>query len=290
MQIRFFSDLHIEVNHYHNFAVNNPDQFTLVAGDISGYAPEAKKWLEKNVHNGIFVAGNHIVYNTTEKTILHHKKQLANWFPVSNNLTFLDESVNQVRKDLDEKTMVIGSTLYCDGLLYKAKFDSVFNAADYAWRCMEQGMNDFYWGWTEDENGNPRHLRAKDYATLFGKTIDSFGKILEENEMSDNPKDVIILTHFCPSPKFIVKKYEDSPLNPGFVSNLDWFIEQHKSIKAWICGHVHSRINTTFKREDGSECLLACNPMGYLREAESMGWTPEMYLDTETWKIFRKDS
>lgn len=62
MKLRVISDLHIDINHKIPLEYDD-DVFTVVCGDISGYAEDSIQWIAKNVRNGVFVSGNHIAYS-----------------------------------------------------------------------------------------------------------------------------------------------------------------------------------------------------------------------------------
>ena len=65
-----------------------------------------------------------------------------------------------------------------------------------------------------------------------------------------------------PSNTLIDIKYEDSPYNQWFYSNMDNLIKEKKDkIKCWIYGHTHT---PSFKIIEGTPFL--CNPIGYPNE------------------------
>ena len=101
-------------------------------------------------------------------------------------------------------------------------------------------------------------------------------KVVEENPN----KDIVIITHHCPSLKCISNRYSTSVMNASYVSKLDKFIEEHKNIKCWICGHVHHRDNFNI-----GDCKVILNPRGYETHSECDDWTPNCYLDTDTWTL-----
>src|SRR5574344_2001238 len=61
MKIRIVSDIHCDINEYKKF--NFEDEFIICCGDISGDRFTTEKWVNENIKQGIFVAGNHLGYN-----------------------------------------------------------------------------------------------------------------------------------------------------------------------------------------------------------------------------------
>ena len=74
-------------------------------------------------------------------------------------------------------------------------------------------------------------------------------------------------------------------MNASYVSDLEQFIVDNPNIRAWVCGHVHSVTNTTVG--DNGQILL-CNPRGYERDMENQNWTPNTFIDTDTWTVSSK--
>ena len=95
-------------------------------------------------------------------------------------------------------------------------------------------------------------------------------------------KDIIVMTHHCPTGKCISEQYVGNDMNASYVSDLEEFITSHPNIRAWVCGHVHSQTITTVGAEDRNQ-LIVCNPRGYERNFEAEDWNPNTFIDTESW-------
>ena len=301
MKIRIFSDIHVDINQKFPFSVKEgeKDTFTLIAGDVSGNPKFTKKWIEANIHNGMFIVGNHDpCYNDLGWTIGKQKEYLAQKFPVDSNVTFLDESIGTMAKEIPgTNVLVVASTLYTD---YKY-------ASEWSQRCLDdgntrrreygeqeltveemnmaaaaRGLNDFRWGHVEDEFDDrrlkQRLVRPDDYKKWFDITFKKMTELVESNP----DKDIIIMTHHCPSPKCIAPQYVENHMNASYVSDLEPFILSHPNIKAWCCGHVHS-ITITKIGENGQ--WIICNPRGYEKDMETENWSPNTFLDTDTWEV-----
>ena len=62
MKIRVISDIHEDINDRYPLNYND-DTFTIIAGDISGDPVNGVQWIKNNIKYGLFVHGNHLVYN-----------------------------------------------------------------------------------------------------------------------------------------------------------------------------------------------------------------------------------
>lgn len=298
MKIRVFSDIHIDINQNFPFSLRGKekDDFVLIPGDISGNVKGAARWIQQNIHNGMFIAGNHDPsYNDLGWTIKRQKQYLADKFPVDGNVTFLDEQVGVMSKQIpDTNILVIGSTLYTDyayadatmkrrvseskswkEVAYDMNVDDPIVAANLY--MASRGLNDFRWGHVEGDFGDKqRTVRPMDYLSWFNITFDRIKELVNQNP----DKDIIVMTHHCPTPKCISSQYIGNDMNASYVSDLEEFITSHPNIRAWVCGHVHSQTITTVG-ENGQ--LIVCNPRGYERNFEADDWNPNTFIDTETW-------
>ena len=151
MKIRILSDLHIDINHKYNLALDD-DVFTLIAGDISGNPEEAIEWVKANVKNGAFISGNHDVYDTP-MTIERVKEKYHNAFPASSNVTYFDDDVDVVSKEIAPGILLVADVLYTDYMLcLNPRVDKEhiqernMQCADPYARFRNGGMNDFRYG------------------------------------------------------------------------------------------------------------------------------------------------
>ena len=302
MKIRVFSDIHIDVNSGFPFSLRDKDTFTLIPGDVSGNVKGTAKWIQSNIHNGMFIVGNHDpAYNDLGWTIKKQKQFLHDKFPEDGPVTFMDESVGVMSKTIPgTDILVIGSTLYTD-YQYVGEFlqrcledgnkrraengEEPLVAETVNMAAASRGLNDFRWGHVEDEFDDrglkQRFVRPDDYKKWFEITFKKIDQLVHEN----HDKDIIVMTHHCPSPKCISERYVNNNMNASYVSDLEKFIIDNPNIRAWVCGHVHSTTNTTVG-DKGQ--LLICNPRGYERDFECGEWTPNLFIDTDTWTTSSK--
>ena len=255
MKFRVISDLHIDVNHRHPFQLKEMDNdiTTLVAGDVSGDPSLDYEWLQNNTNlKGYVVSGNHIVYNDKDKTVPELQDLEKELFSKSNRWQYLEKDYKILE---DEKIIIFGATLWTD---YLYNGDEVFNM----WSA-KLGLNDFRFGMVENADGERVELFPKWCKDEHIKTLEKLDKVCK-----DYPDySVIVLTHHCPTGKSVMPQYVNAKTNAAFVSDLTKFIEDHKNIKAWICGHVH-----TPHSYDVGNCTVIANPMGYTHYGENTGW------------------
>lgn len=302
MKIRVISDLHLDVNEKYPFSFKNlnKNQFTLVCGDVAGNVKLVANWIRNNIKYGIFIAGNHDpCYNDSGKTIQEQKQYLHDKFPLDNDVTFFDESVGVMSKEIpNSNILVVGSTLYTDykhmnedDIAYiektneRMKNDDLNDFKPLTVQGMnmsyaEGGLNDFRWGHVpyEIEPVKQRYVRPSDYLNWFNITFSKIEEIVKGNPT----KDIIVITHHCPSIKCVSSNYVSSNMNASYISDLEKFILDNKNIKAWCCGHVH---NASVHKIGDANQLIVCNPRGYERHFEADDWNPNTFIDTDTWDV-----
>jgi Icc-related predicted phosphoesterase len=143
------------------------------------------------------------------------------------------------------------------------------------------------WGgtlWTDFAGGNPIHMEdardgMNDYNLVYRDAPSE--PYLRRNSLKLRPSDTqeehenarytlkeavetdpndkwVVMTHHLPSWRSIPENHAGSPLNWGYASDLDPFIETHPQIKVWVHGHTHN--NWDYMIE---ETRILCNPRGY---------------------------
>lgn len=274
MKVRILSDLHLDVNEAYPFELKDKDTFTILCGDVSGDPKITCDWIANNVKNGVFVAGNHLVYNQRGLSIEELRREMMD--SDTGNVQYLDCTVEGCPcvKQLDENLLVVGSTMYTDfslpvGLGMHSKEEEIYvnKSASHA------RMNDYRWGRTARGRMIP-----DDYIPWYNEFFAVLKKTVEENK----DKDIIVATHYCPSPKCISPEYVDSDINASYVVPLDDFIVSHPNIKCWACGHVHHQ--DSFKI---GNCVVVMNPRGYVAHLEDSDFDSRLWIDTKTWKLHK---
>lgn len=252
-KIRYMSDLHLDYNYDYPFTLKDKETFTAIAGDVSGYYEIGKEWLKENIHNGVFVEGNHIFYNNDELTLQDLYKRIEEDFPIDSNVSFLQNKWKKVGS-----VIIFGATLWTDCRFY----------GNLMVEGLRRHMNDYRYGKYE-ENGVIRKLEPEDTIKEFKKTL----KILDEL-CNKYPNDkIVVLTHHCPSWKCLSPYYRSGDTNQGYASHLESYIRSHGNIAAWICGHSH---HCTKFDIDGCKVLMNCR--GYVRHYEDVNFRPNRYI------------
>lgn len=300
MLIRCLSDLHLDVNHNFPLKLRNNKDFTILAGDTSGDYTETISWVKTNVKKGILIAGNHLVYNRSGKTIHELKEELHKAFPVDSDVTFLDVDVGVCSKVVDG-VLFLGSTMYTNyeydsDDIYYPRRPEIESMAEYNMRLAtnpRRCMNDWAWGILEKTNKDGitdyKHISPSYYLEQFEKTYSEFNRILDENEKSGKPLPVVIVTHHPISSKAISETFSKDSLNASYISDLeDCFILKHSSIRAIVSGHVHHQGVFDIERTDGNMVRYVLNPRGYEIRGESLGkngFNEDTYIDTKNWNV-----
>ena len=249
MKIRYISDLHLDYNYQYPLKLKDKETFTALAGDISGYYEVGRDWLKENIHNGVFVEGNHIFYNNDKLTLQDLYKRIEEDFPLDSDLSFLQNTYKKVGS-----VIIFGATLWTDCRYYGVKMIE----------GLRRHMNDYRYGKYED-NGIIRNLQPEDTINEFHKSL----KLLEELCDKYPQEKIVVLTHHCPSKKCISPYYRHGEINQGYVSHLESFIESHGNIACWICGHSHYQ--TKF---DIDGCKVVMNCRGYVSHGEDYKFKP----------------
>lgn len=269
MKIRVLSDLHLDINAGLPLRLKDKDVFTILCGDISAYFTQTSKWLRQNVKNGVFVAGNHIVYNEYDHSLQYFCKQYERHYPFMAPLSFLNDSYKIV-----DNTVFVGGTLWTDYCLYGPDKKDIAK-----WFAL-RNMNDFRYGrvnFEEDVEHEKRTQNARlspEYCEkMFHQTVACIDDVCHRF----HDKKIVVVTHHAPSEQSISAIYKNDHLNPAFASNLEDFILGYPNIKLWCHGHIHTASDYKI-----GECRVICNPRGYAKyyeSAEQTGFTKDLIVE-----------
>jgi predicted phosphohydrolase len=236
MKLRYLSDLHLEfiksnkIDDLIKKIIPNQEEIYILAGDICTFNDDnydkydkLMKYINNSFKKTFVILGNHEYYNKI-KTIDEINIFLNKYFNNFENISLLIDKFEYY-----DNYCFVGTTLWS-------------NITDPSYK-----INDVY------------SIQNFDYIK-YNKLNLNCNKFLEET--IENNNNCIIITHHMPSNSLINIKYEDSPFNQWFYSNMDNLIEQKKDkIKCWIYGHTHT---PSFKIIKGIPFL--CNPIGYPNE------------------------
>ena len=183
--------------------------------------------MQENVKRIFYVTGNHESYGFD---IALEAEYIEKYLP---GVIHLNDSAY----DIDEKTVIMGGTLWTD--MNNERNHCIVGA----------GMNDFR---LIEKNGGrftTTHAVEKHRATK------SFlEKALDENK----DKNVIVVTHHAPTYQGINPLPGGNALDAGYASNLESFILDRPQIKYWVFGHTH--VQRKFQIGD---TWLVSNAQGY---------------------------
>jgi predicted phosphodiesterase len=215
MKIRYLSDLHLEfinptkINDFIKQIPPGPNEICILAGDIGNpYKPHYKQFMtfiNNNFKKTFYITGNHEYYNDLN-TIEGTDIFLTLFFKKFDNIHFLNN--NYV---IYENYCFIGTTLWS-------------NITDPSYT-----INDV------------KHIPQFNYIKCNELNLQCI-QILED--IIQNNKNCIVITHHLPSYLLINDKYKTTkmmPYNQWFYCNLDFiFIKYARHIKCWFYGHTHT--------------------------------------------------
>ena len=231
---RYFSDLH---GHLPDFKRDtDKDEVCIIAGDLTEFGGKGVKLKEmltdlcERFKEVIFVPGNHEYYGTHIGT-LEKKMRLFGL----GNFTLLQDAEYIDRDDV----RIIGATLWSDtsSIEYQAKMD----------------MNDYKYIRIGSKEEPWLHKLSPSHTTGIHRNQVH----LIKEALTKAPGKCIVITHHAPSDKSIDRRYEGSPLNPAYSTELTL----GKWPAYWVHGHIHRA-----KSYEHHGCTVLCNPMGYRHE------------------------
>ena len=167
--------------------------------------------------------------------------------------------------DIDEGQALIEGHLSGDGVYYlenkAATIDGVTFLGATLWTDMNKGaseseryiglgLSDFHVISAGGRRFTPRQAIARHEGSLA---------FLRREIANRSNQKVVVITHHAPSYQGMTPKFRQTPVAPGFASDLEDFIEVHPQISDWVFGHTH--IVKTF---DIGETTLRTNCRGYV--------------------------
>ncbi len=252
IQIRYFSDLHLEfikpikLKHFIKQIPPGINEICILAGDIgnpyhSNY-DIFMQFISTNFKKAFVIPGNHEYYNKSN-TIQQTNDFMKDYFLKFNNISFLNNNY-----EIYENYCFIGTILW-----------STITNPDYT-------INDVY--------KIPR-LNYIKYNELNSTCIAFLEDTFQKTDIGNN---CIIITHHMPSSSLIDAKYKTPamlPYNQWFACDMETFIATHgNKIKCWIYGHTHSPSDSII-----NHIPFLCNPIGYPNENRNINFNKTITLD-----------
>jgi len=243
MRLRLLSDLHMEGYEYHYDYAG--EDLVVLAGDI--HTQNRHRNLLDQIPSNvkvIMVAGNHEYYGAEFHTMNLFLAGLENRY---HNFTYLqNESIRIDGVDF------FGGTMFTDLELYNDPVQAARNVVN--------GIADFSWIKKSDRRWTPQDHVAEHY---------KFCEYLEDWLEQEHTKRVVI-SHFVPHPIASDPKFEGSPANPYFISDMTRFMGWDG---LWLFGHTHHAVDAYVGKTH-----LLCNPKGYGQE-NKLGFANDLIVE-----------
>ncbi|MCA9110744.1 MAG: metallophosphoesterase [Planctomycetaceae bacterium] len=262
MKAVIFSDLHLahcDLEYPLDFP--SDAEVAIVAGDVWAPVSSSLKWLyDEVVCRGlkvVFVAGNHEHYNYVLAESMSDGFAIRSRYP---GLHWLENEMVVI-----DGVRFAGATLWTDYNLYAQARRSI--------KVAMLGMNDHRIIYTVDAAGHRGRFYPEDALAIHQQS-----RAWLEDELAkpfDGP--TVVVTHHCPHPGSIHRRFSGDTLNPAFISDLTPVIQRHRP-NFWIHGHTHSSFDYVV-----GETRIVCNPRGYVRPTFS-GFDTEN-VDFEPFKM-----
>jgi predicted phosphodiesterase len=247
MRLWILSDLHFEVQPEIPLPIPDADVCVL-AGDITAPLKAAVAWATDRISGHmpvVLVAGNHEFYDDSILGGISRGLKASHGAPRVHLLENDCVVIDGVR--------FVGSTLWTDYAVDASRTSDAARDSDIAWamRNAEGLLNDHRviargddsWRRWSPADAREAHQTARMY-------IESVLKV-------PHAGPTVVVTHHAPHPRSISPRFQGSPLNPAFASDLTSVMVRHKP-DLWIHGHVHHSV--TYEVDD---TLVVCNPRGY---------------------------
>lgn len=250
LEVRLFSDLHLEFDDTFKIKNLKPNQIVVLAGDIH-VKTRGLPWIKAILELGnqvVFVAGNHEFFKTSMHKVIRAYENLALEY---DNFHFLNDS-SVIINDVE----FLGGTLWTSMdneneevfiPLGEKRFD----------RYSKTGVWDYRYIYLKREEPNGKNifnvLKTKDTVSFHKKTV----KYLK-SRAGKHPVQFVV-THHAPHEIFLNDKRDR---NNEF-AKFSYYSELHylaKKFSYWASGHTHKKVDQVI---DGVRYLS--EPRGYMK-------------------------
>ncbi|KYP10454.1 MAG: hypothetical protein A0129_12710 [Limnobacter sp. CACIAM 66H1] len=253
MKIALYSDLHLEtMRHFPALAaVPQPAEnvdLMILAGDIHQGTQGLQALADLGDKQHIYVAGNHEYYHHDIEILDDHLFELA----AKKHLNYLQRTSVVI-----QGVRFLGCTLWTDfniqpGWRFGAELVAKAFLPDY----------------------KLIRMRGKQFSPSMG--IDLHYQNIDWLESAlATPFDgkTVVITHHAPHPQSIHPRFNLSPINAAFVSDLSRLMGK---ADVWVHGHMHDSFDYTVHNNGGQTRVLV-NPRGYVRKkrqsSKNGAWT-----------------
>lgn len=246
MKFAIVSDLHLDFADLPEAFYGNPDNADVLV--LAGDTVESRRVhkfehvfarLSQEYSQVLVINGNHEYYMNN---FLRSQRQMEDVCAKFQNVTYLDDSV----VDLGD-VVVVGSTLWTD--YNKNDPLTIQSAVNY--------MNDYKAIRLESKQYG--RMRPSDCQLAHQFSRRYIASVAQQHA----DKKVVVVTHHAPTFKSIDPRFAgDTQLNGCYASDLSDLMLDNTSIKLWMHGHTHHRVDY-----EVGQCRVVCNPRGYPGEA-----------------------
>ncbi|AXQ30215.1 metallophosphoesterase [Solimonas sp. K1W22B-7] len=252
MRLHILSDLHLSV-----CPMERPQadaDVVILAGDISRPA-EAAEWAAGFGRPVLYVPGNHEFYGgSIDGTLAELRERCA-----ASGVRLLDADscvIGGVR--------FLGATLWTD---FRLSADP--EQQDLAQRAALRFNRDF--SRIRLRQGEDALLTPGSSAALHAEYLGWLRSRLDEAH--DGP--TVVITHHAPSPRSIAPRFANSPINAGFITDLEALMGRER-VALWIHGHTHDSFDY-----EVNGTRVVCNPRGYASGAvnENRAFDPHKVVE-----------
>ena len=266
MKIAVCSDLHLEFGNIQLPNTENADVLVLsgdicvaakllpwdddiLIGSISNYTHHFFQDVCAQFKNVVYVLGNHEHYHSDFAKTLDNIKHRLGYL---NNLHILEKETVTI-----DGITFVGGTLWTD--MNNEDPLTLFHMKDMMndFVCVDNSARTTHF---KDEDGNYHTRTARftpeDSVEEHKRTVE-FIRLVTEGKQNGS---FVVVGHHSPSRLSTHPRYaQDTVMNGGYSSHLDFFIEDHPQIKLWTHGHTHEPFDYKI-----GETRILCNPRGYV--------------------------
>lgn len=254
LRLNVLSDLHLsqgDLERPHTDA-----DVVVLAGDVAR-PQRAFQWACGFTVPVIYVPGNHEFYGSSLAATVDTLRRLA----AGTGIHVLDRGelvLGRVR--------FLGTTLWTDFML-----DGDGAPRERAMADAGNFLRDFSRIESDEEAGRP--FTPLESTRIFARDRDWLARALAEPFAGPT----VVVTHHAPSRRSIAARFAGSPLNAGFISDLESLMGGER-VALWIHGHTHDSFDYGVR---GTRVL--CNPRGYAKDGvnENAAFDPGLVVEVD---------
>lgn len=267
LKIQILSDTHNECCNEPFIPSCTDADVVVLAGDI-GHPEDSFRWAAEHFPGQriVMVAGNHEAWGAEWHTLMNKMRIIASLYDID----FLENDMVNIAG-----VTFIGATLFTDMSLFGPEG---YQAAIFHARL---AMPDFQRIRLASTN---RTLRYLGFSSLMcpedSVELHKVSRQYIEGRLAERFNGpVVVVTHHAPSTPSVEKKFENNPLSPCFVSNLDKMIGDSNAA-LWVHGHTHTAFDYMI-----NQTRVVCNAVGYRDHCagkspqEVSGFRPDLVVE-----------